>query len=118
MYDPSPNKFVKYDSSSSKSKNITGICVVRLSGTLALVLLDGHVVVADEVVGFASVIGQTASNIGEPIYGAQGVTGKMSITSPTATGQVVRRFGQTYKINNDGTLFLMLFRPSNDYNVI
>ena len=95
--------------------------VVLISATDGLILLDGHCLLTTDKTTYPDMLecpDMSGSDLGTPIYGAQGVTGGTSIAPPTATGQYVRILGHCYDKYSSDSIFLFFFRPSNDWIVV
>jgi hypothetical protein len=91
----------------NRSRKMLGICVDTASG---YVLLEGDIPVSDDNSQGPYVIG---ADYGLPVY-IHSVNGEMTTTIPT-TG-VIRTVGHIYQQNTtDTNLWLMKFRPSNDW---
>jgi len=97
--------------STNKSSKKLGIC---LDTDNRLILTEGHIVI--DIGGTLGPAVQ-AQQMGIPVFIREGDGTKMSCTSPT-TGYV-RTLGHIYYQNqNDNSLYIMRFNPSNDFYLL
>jgi hypothetical protein len=112
--DPTTGLWEQADFNNGRCTNLLGIYVREG----AQILLDGHVVGAnnrattDPYVGLQDV---TSTNYSQPLYGNVNFNGYMQNGAPVASGDYVRILGHGYKYEGGENLYLVFFRPSNDW---
>ena len=116
-YNGSTNGWEAVDWNNAKGTRLLGVAVGE-----GEILLDGHVFLTNTSGTYGNMVScpnMNTADMGQPIYGAQGVTGGTSLTAPNASGQYVRILGHAYsRDTTNEEVYLFFFRPSNDWVLI